>query len=103
SHPTVGEWFNTAAFTVPAAGTFGNVGRNTVRGPGQIGTNLTIQKTFMFSDGRSINVQAQASNFLNHPAVHPNGVDTNVTSLTFARVTSVGQMRRVVLQTRFNF
>lgn len=103
SNPTVAQWFNTAAFTVPAAGTFGNVGRNTVRGPGQIGTNLTIQKTFMFSDGRSINVQAQASNFLNHPAFNPGGVDTNVNSITFGRVTSVGQMRRVVLQTRFNF
>src|SRR5262249_46459440 len=31
SHPTVAEWFNIDAFTTPATGQFGNVGRNTVR------------------------------------------------------------------------
>src|SRR5439155_10403717 len=29
-NPSVDHWFNTAAFTVPASGTFGNAARNTI-------------------------------------------------------------------------
>src|SRR5438105_6215326 len=32
---TASSWFNTAAFTTPPAFTFGNVGRNSVYGPGR--------------------------------------------------------------------
>src|SRR6266700_1888431 len=32
---TADSWFNTAAFATPAAFTFGDVGRNTVYGPGR--------------------------------------------------------------------
>src|SRR5262249_21696069 len=38
-------WFNTAAFTQPAAGTFGNVGRNTIVGPGLSNLDFVIMKT----------------------------------------------------------
>jgi hypothetical protein len=99
--PGVAEWFNTAAFTVPLAGQFGNVGRNTLRGPAQITTQFSMQKTFVFADGRSLNVSARSSNFLNSPQFR--GVDTTVNSPSFGRITSVGQMRRVNLQARFNF
>ena len=33
-----------------------NVGRNTLRGPAQITTQFSMQKTFVFADGRSLNV-----------------------------------------------
>src|SRR5206468_1810785 len=99
--PGVAEWFNTAAFTVPPAGQFGNVGRNTLRGPAQITTQFSMQKTFVFADGRSLNVSARSSNFLNSPQFR--GVDTTVNSPSFGRITSVGQMRRINLQARFNF
>jgi len=100
-HPNVSEWFNTAAFVVPPDGAFGNVGRNTVRGPGQIVGSLSINKTFMFADGRSIDVRAQSSNFLNMPQFR--SVDTSVNSPTFGKITSAGQMRRIQLFARFNF
>jgi hypothetical protein len=97
----IGQWFNTAAFVLPPAGQFGNVGRNTIRGPATFLGNLSINKTFMFADGRSIDVRAQASNFLNTPQLR--GIDTTVNSPTFGRVTSVGQMRRIQIVARFNF
>jgi hypothetical protein len=99
--PGAAEWFNTGAFTLPAPGVFGNVGRNTLRGPRQITTNLIMQKTFVFADGRSFNVSARSSNFLNSPQFR--GVDTTVNSPTFGRVTSVGAMRRITINARFNF
>jgi hypothetical protein len=101
AHPTIAEWFNTAAFTTPAPGQFGNVGRNTVRGPNQIIGNLSINKTFVFSDGRSIDVRAQSTNFLNMPQLR--GVDTNVNSPTFGKITSAGPMRNIQFFARYNF
>jgi hypothetical protein len=100
-HPGVAEWFNTAAFTIPAQGQFGNVGRNTVRGPSQVIGNLSINKTFTFADGRSIDVRAQSTNFLNMPQFR--GVDTNVNSPTFGKITSAGQMRTIQFFARYNF
>ena len=101
AHPSIAEWFNTAAFTVPAAGQFGDVGRNTIRGPGQILGNLSLNKTFTFSDGRSIDIRAQSTNFLN--VVQLRGVDTNVNSPTFGKITSAGQMRTIQFFARYNF
>src|ERR1051326_7538938 len=101
AHPSVAEWFNTAAFTVPAPGQFGDVGRNTLRGPGQILGNLSLNKTFTFSDGRSMDVRAQSTNFLN--MVQLRGVDTNVNSPTFGKITSAGQMRTIQFLVRYNF
>ena len=101
SDPGVAEWFNTAAFTLPAPGQFGNVGRNTIRLPATILGNLSLNKTFPFADGRSIDVRAQASNIFNTPQF--NTVDTTVNSPSFGRVTSVGQMRRMQIVARFNF
>ena len=97
----VAEWFNIAAFTLPPAGQFGNVGRNTIRGPATSVGNLSVNKTFLFADGRSIDVRAQASNFLNMPQFR--GIDTTVNSPSFGRVTSAGSMRRVQIVARFNF
>jgi hypothetical protein len=101
SDPGVGQWFNTAAFTLPSTGQFGNVGRNTIRGPETFVGNLSISKTFSFLDGRSIDVRAQASNFLNMPQFR--SIDTTVNSPSFGRVTSAGSMRKIQLVARFNF
>ena len=100
-HRSISEWFNTAAFTLPPAGQFGNVGRNTLRGPGQILGSLAINKTFMFRDGRSVDVRIQSTNFLNTPQLR--GVDTNVNSPSFGKITSAAQMRRIQIFARVNF
>lgn len=100
-NPGIPLWFNTAAFTLPLAGQFGNVGRNTIRGPAQYLGNLSVNKTFSFADGRSVDVRAQATNFLNMPQLR--GIDTTVNSPSFGRVTSVGSMRKIQLVARFNF
>ena len=41
---TVQQWFNPAAFTQVPSGTFGNAGRNILRGPGWITFDMSIQR-----------------------------------------------------------
>ena len=50
SDPTIDKWFNTACFQQVAdtTGTFGNTGRNTVRGPGQWNVDMSVIKNTKF-------------------------------------------------------
>ncbi len=52
SGPTIDKWFNTACFqqTADTTGTFGNTGRNTVRGPGQWNVDASIIKNTRFGN-----------------------------------------------------
>ena len=43
---SIQRWFNTAAFAQPAAGQFGNSGRNILRGPGVNNLDLAVFKNF---------------------------------------------------------
>jgi len=63
---TADRWFNTAAFATPAAFTFGNVGRNTVYGPGRQTLDLALQREFAVTETIRLQVRAEAFNALNH-------------------------------------
>ena len=63
---TTEMWFNTAAFTTPAAFTFGNVGRNTVYGPGRQTLDIALQREFAVTETIKLQVRAEAFNALNH-------------------------------------
>ena len=67
SQRTTSQYFNTAAFVAPAAGAFGNVGRNTIIGPGIVNLDFTIAKTVKFSESVSVQLRAEAFNLTNHP------------------------------------
>ena len=99
--PSVAQWFNTAAFVVPLAGQFGDVGRNTLRGPSASVFGMALSKIMPFADGRSIELRAQASNIFNTPQFR--SIDTNLNSSSFGHVTSAGSMRKIQLTARFRF
>jgi hypothetical protein len=61
------EWFNPAAFTNPASGQFGNVGRNTLNGPNVIAIDLSLFKNFPLNDRVKFQFRAEAFNLINHP------------------------------------
>jgi len=63
---TADRWFNTAAFATPAAFTFGDVGRNTVYGPGRQTLDLALQREFAVSENVKLQLRAEAFNALNH-------------------------------------
>jgi hypothetical protein len=67
ANPSVNEWFNPAAFATPAAGTFGDIHRNTLTGPDWRDLDLSMGKTFLLMEGIKIEVRADSFNFFNHP------------------------------------
>ncbi|MBK7931196.1 MAG: TonB-dependent receptor [Bryobacterales bacterium] len=56
-------WFNRAAFANPAAGTFGNVGRNALIGPGAFNTNMGLFKSFLIPSTERVRVQFRSEFF----------------------------------------
>ena len=99
--PTALVFFNTAAFSIPAPGTFGNAGRNTIIGPGTSVMNMGVTRNFNWGQTRGLSIQVLASNLLND--VQFASIDTNVNSPTFGRVTAFRPMRRLQIQTRLRF
>ena len=63
---TAASWFNPAAFATPPAFTFGNVGRNSVYGPGRQTLDLALQREFSLTEKIKFQVRAEAFNALNH-------------------------------------
>jgi hypothetical protein len=63
---TTAEWFNPAAFSTPAAYTFGNVGRNTVYGPGLQTMDLALVRSFAIAERLRMEFRAESFNALNH-------------------------------------
>ncbi len=65
---TFAQWFNTAAFAMPAKGTFGNCGPNNFRGPGINNWDMTLIKRIPLGDSetRSIRLRVEAYNVFNH-------------------------------------
>ena len=62
------NWFNPAAFAVPAKGTFGNSGPNNYIGPPINSWDMTLMKDIPFgkSETRKLRVRVEAYNLFNH-------------------------------------
>ncbi|HVP47685.1 MAG TPA: carboxypeptidase-like regulatory domain-containing protein [Bryobacteraceae bacterium] len=59
------QYFNPAAFLVPPAGTYGNVGRNTLIGPGVANLDASVLKTTAISERINLQFRAEFFNILN--------------------------------------
>ena len=59
------QYFNPAAFAAPAAGTFGNLERNALYGPGFKSVDLSVFKTTKLSRGASVQLRLEMFNLFN--------------------------------------
>lgn len=67
AHRSADEWFNPAAFTKPANGTYGNVPRNSLYGPAWYQVNLSGSKTFSLPwEGVKFELRIDSFNAFNH-------------------------------------
>lgn len=92
ANPSVNLWFDPTAFAQPAPYTFGNSGRDILRGPPWKNANLSLAKNFRISklgEAGRLQIRAEAYDFLNHPNfaqpnpyIGSNGVGTITSSTT---------------------
>ncbi|HLY18535.1 MAG TPA: TonB-dependent receptor [Bryobacteraceae bacterium] len=101
SNPTATEWFNTSAFVIPPYGTFGNSGRNTVRGPGLATLDLSLVKNTAIRESAALQFRVETFNLLNRTNF---GLPDNfIGSPTFGQILSAGNPRRLQLALKLLF
>ncbi|HYP08515.1 MAG TPA: hypothetical protein VER03_19930, partial [Bryobacteraceae bacterium] len=86
---TTARFFNTAAFSIPALGTYGNVGRNTLIGPGIFNMDASLLKNFNFTESQYLQFRFEAFNATNHP----NWGNPNVNIFQPAAFGTIGSIR----------
>lgn len=64
---TTGQWFDRTAFSVPTPGTFGNLGRNVLRGPGFANLDFSATKDMKLNEKVALQFRAETFNTANHP------------------------------------
>lgn len=64
---SVNQWYNPKCFTISAPGTFGNLGRNTGRGPNFVNVDLALLKDTRLSERFNLQFRAEFFNIANHP------------------------------------
>jgi hypothetical protein len=65
-NPSTG-YLNPAAFTMPATGTFGNLGRNSIFGPHYTNVDFSVAKTTHVTEQFAVQFRAELFNVFNHP------------------------------------
>jgi len=87
----VAEYFNTAAFGVPAYGSYSNIGRNSMRGPSYLLTNVSLRRSFnvAYWRGALLECRADAFNIFNTPNLaNPNSSYISSLGGSFGKILS---------------
>jgi hypothetical protein len=86
ANQSINNWINAAAFTAPADGTWGNSGRNLVRGPSFWQSDIALSRDFRITERFVAVFRAEGFNIFNRAQFgNPNG---NFSSASFGRVTT---------------
>ena len=95
------QWFDTTAFAAAPAGTFGNVGRNSLRGPGYKIFDFGLHRTFPITEEVRVQFRFEAFNAFNFVNLGlPNG---NRSSSNFGRILTASDPRILQFALRLNF
>jgi hypothetical protein len=99
---TLQQWFDPIAYSVPGPFTFGNLGRNTLYGPGRTNWDMSLFKNFVIHEQTRFEFRAEAFNIFNHPQFGlPNA---NIGNAQVGQITStVGNPRQLQMGLRFQF
>jgi hypothetical protein len=106
------EFFNTHAFARPKTGTYGNMGRNSMRGPSVNKWDLALYKNFTLGERVKLQFRTEAFNIFNHPTftTFNTTVNNNATTLlpddpnsTFGQVTATRDNRVLQFALKLSF
>jgi len=90
---TVSQWFGTSGFSTPAIGAWGTLPNGKVRQPGRDNWNVSLFKSFVFSEARGSRLEFRVESFNTFNHTQFNGISSTFTSSNFGQVTSVWDPR----------
>lgn len=93
-HRSLTQWFDTASYTQPAIGVFGNEHRNSLRAPGINNLDFSLFKNFSFADRLTAQIRAEAFNAANHPQFGE--PSANMGASNFGGVSSTVEPGRII-------
>ena len=100
--PNVNQWFNVAAFQVPALYTYGNSGINILRGPGMTNWDAGLFKNFQILENVRLQFRGEFFNLLNTP--HFGAPTVNIQTATAGKIlTTVGNPRQIQFALKLMF
>ncbi|HEX4167465.1 MAG TPA: TonB-dependent receptor [Bryobacteraceae bacterium] len=105
-----GTFFNTCAFTDPVLGSFGNVGLNTLNGPGVDNWDISLLKTIPVGEKRRFEFRSEFFNVANHanflfaaPGPQNSNNSTVLGTPTFGYVTAARSPRQIQFGLKFYY
>ena len=101
SERSISRWFDTTAFVAPAPFTFGNSPRSVLRGDSVVTTDVTLEKSFTFTERTKLDIRSEFYNLFNHANFNVPGATLGASD--FGVVTSARPGRTVQLSARLSF
>jgi len=99
-------WFNGAAFTQEATGTIGNVGRNSIKGPGINNFDMGLYKNTKITERTTLQLRIEFYNIMNHTQFTAQnfGIDNGFgDGSSFGEVFAAAAPREIQLAAKFTF
>ena len=105
---TPDRWYDPCAFTLPAAGFYGTLGRNTLVGPGIRTFDFSLVKGFKVSERVNVQFRAEAFNIFNHanfglPASVPLASNGSAVATAGRMTDTVGSARQIQFALKMTF
>ncbi len=97
------QYIDPAAFSLPTIGSFGNLGHNALRAPGRDNWNLSLFKSFTFSEARGSRFELRLETFNTWNHTQFNGISRNLGSSNFGQFTSAFDPRILQLGGKIYF
>jgi hypothetical protein len=104
-----GNQFNLAAFTAPPLGSFGNVGRNILKGPSAYNFDFSLFKDFKVREHKALQFRAEMFNIFNTPQFSNPGASLSAPNSfgkslgTISTPAGFGTNRQVQFALRYSF
>jgi hypothetical protein len=104
-----GNQFTISAFTRPPTGSFGNVGRNILKGPSAYNWDYSLFKNFKVLEGKSVQFRAEMFNIFNTPQFSNPGASLSAPNSfgkslgTISTPAGFGTNRQIQFALRYSF
>jgi hypothetical protein len=96
------QWLNRAAFARPADGTDGNLGVNSIQGPGRFGLDMALSRIFQISERQSFEFRWEAFNVPNH-VNYANPLSNLNNATTFGKIQTAEDPRIMQIAVKYVF